>query len=130
MLYKDVNCLEDVIERLNLEDFHHITESQVADIVGKFPNGRLDVGYNEYITKTMATLVQAYRGKKSLMVAIHLDSQNAVDLIKHDISILVTSDKPVNKLNDSPTYKTTFRISYPMIDEQISDLNRALASIQ
>jgi hypothetical protein len=130
VLYKDVSYLENLTNELELEDFHKITEPQVADIIGKFPNRRLDVGYDEHITKSIATLVQAYRGKKSLLIAIHLDSQNAVNLINHDISLLITDEKPVNKLSDSPTYKTTFKISYPFLENQLGIIQKALSSIQ
>ena len=130
VLYKDASYLENLVDELELEDFHQITESYVSEIINKFPNGRFDVGYSEHITNTINTLAKAYRGKKSLLIAMHLEHQNAVSLIEHNVSVLLTDNEIVTKLNNSPTYKTTFVIKGLDDVNSLNNIKHVLANIQ
>jgi hypothetical protein len=103
-LVEDIECAAPLH---TLGDVKIITETEITKDT-PYENGRIKVGYSQYVVSRASSLAKIYNFKPPLAVVLHQDHQTAISNIVHDKSVRIVHNIIPRRLTQSVTYKCDY----------------------
>jgi hypothetical protein len=94
-----------MINQLEIDAIHCIDEDQLLETTNISPE---EPGYLFWMSQRAAAVFQSYKFNRNLVIFMDMKHWAAVELIQHDLSILIYSGDKRRKLFYNPKYKTDF----------------------
>lgn len=115
-----------LIKQLDLKNPKIIYEQEVAENTGLTYG---DPYYISKLTNSMASLTNLFQPRVPAVIVMHLMHYKAVELIKHDISVLIYNGQKKQKLFYNVRYPTNFSLQTVLDHKTIAEINSQIQKI-
>ena len=128
VLTDDPAIARSVLESMDIPKLYIMDEEMVRTSTGMTMDPT-DPEYRPRMIQKIGALTRAFSAKRPLATVVDMRSQDAVDQVPHDASILIYDGSKARKLFYNVKYKTTFTIKGPKDKKSMDMVQKAIQSI-